>query len=596
MGLLAQIGGLDAAILIAYLVAIVAIGFLVRRQNENEESFVRGNRALPFWAVGLSMMATAVGADDFVANPQFAFKSDCALLGAFAVGYLGLLTVAIFFLPRFYRSNALTIYGYLGQRFGPRVQVAASLTSCVGNVFSAGVGLFIAAIAIAPLLGSELLNVKTGTDYRELFPLVVMTLLIAGVIGTAYTTIGGIRSVVWTDVLQTVVIFAGGLYAIWFLLNEIPLDWQQMTEKWSSSPDPRDSAVTVNKLRIFRSTGGIEDSYSPITLGLWAVYFVGIFGTNHNYTQRLLACKSATKAGVGMVFGYSFGMLSAVMFLLIGLLAYLFSDASIMGDELAGSIASSESVYPWLVVNYFPAGLLGISLAAMLAAVMSTFDSATAAIASSFVADVIRPIRKGLGRSQCDAHPVQIDSKAGTQSREISLLSGAQQTENPCTPISNAVDQQPSQIQTEPEAKVNRPPMLATVITGTILTLSGVFAAITYDPQNTLLVDFVLGVSSFPIGGMLGVFCCALFTSRGNEKSAIAALLIGPLVWLFVQPDLLDKLTLPTMGVSLTLPSLSEHWLGHAIKFAWPWWFSIAAVISFFVCCCGKSNSARELG
>ena len=560
MVLLAQIGFLDASILLAYLVAIVGIGFLVRRQNENEESFVRGNRALPFWAVGLSMMATAVGADDFVGNPQYGFKSDCALLGAFAVGYLGVLIVATFFLPRFYRSNALTIYGFLGQRFGTRVQVAASLTSCVGNVFAAGVGLFIAAIAIAPLLGSELLNIKTGSDYRELFPLVVTTLVVAGVIGTAYTTIGGIRSVVWTDVLQTVVIFAGGLYAIWFLLNEIPLDWQQMTEKWRLSPDPKDSAVTVNKLRMFRSSGGIDDPYSPITLGLWAVYFVGIFGTNHNYTQRLLACKSPRKAGVGMFFGYSFGMLSAVMFLLIGLLAYLFTDRSIMGDELAVSLKNSESVYPWLVVNYFPAGLLGLSLAAMLAAVMSTFDSATAAIASSFVADVMRPIRNSFGRRQDDS-PTDLEIKG-----EI-----------------------------EQEAKSRRPPMLATVITGAILTLSGVVAAITYDPQNTLLVDFVLGISSFPIGGMLGVFCCALFTRRGSEKSAIAALLIGPLVWMFVQPDLLDKLTLPTVGVSLTLPSLSEYWLGHAIKFAWPWWFSISAVVSFFVCCIGQPDSSQNL-
>ena len=549
MGFLAQIGGLDAAILIAYLIALVAIGFLVRRQNEDEDSFVRGNRALPFWAVGLSMMATAVGADDYVGEPQFSFIGDCALLGAFAIGYLGILIVATLFLPKFYRSNALTIYGYLGQRFGTRAQVAASLMSCVGNVFAAGVGLFIAAIAIAPLLGSELLNVKVNADYRELLPMVVMTLVVAGVVGTAYTAIGGIRSVVWTDVLQTLVIFSGGLYAIWFLLNEIPLDWQEMTERWRSSPDPKDSALTVNKMRIFRSTGGIEDPYSPITLGLWVVFFVGIFGTNHNYTQRLLACKSASKAGIGMFFGYSFGILSAVMFLLIGLLIFLFNDASIMGAGHAGSFKNSEVVYPQLVVNYFPAGLLGLSLAAMLAAVMSTFDSATAAIASSFVADVIRPIRNSFARPQVD-----------------------------------------SPTEAKPELRTRRPPMLATVITGAVLTLSGVFAAITYDPQNKLLVDFVLGIASFPIGGMLGVFCCALFTTRGNEKTAIAALLVGPLVWLFVQPDLLDNLTMQTLGGSITLPSVSNYWLGLPIVFAWPWWFSIAAVVSFFVCYSGESD------
>ena len=548
---LAQVGILDATILLLYLAALVGIGILVRRPNEDEEGFVKGNGTLPFWAVGLSMMATAVAADDFVGEPQFSFTSDCALLGAFAVGYLGVLIVATLFLPKFYRSDALTIYGYLGQRLGPRVQVAASLMSCIGNVFAAGVGLFIAAIAIAPLLGSELLDVKTGTDYRELLPMVVTTLVIAGVVGTAYTAIGGIRSVVWTDVLQTVVIFCGGLYAIWFLLNEIPLDWQEMTARWSSSPDSKNPGETINKMRIFRSSGGIDDAYSPITLGLWVVYFVGIFGTNHNYTQRLLACKSPSKAGIGMLFGYTFGMLTAVMFLLIGLLIYLFNDTSIMGEELAGSFGSSKDsadVYPQLVVNYFPTGLLGISLAAMLAAVMSSFDSATAAIASSFVADVVRPIRNRLSGSQVDA---------------------------------------------QPDTRPRRPAMLATVVTGTLLTLSGVFAAITYDPESKLLVDFALGIASFPIGGMLGVFCCALFTTRGNEKSAIIALVVGPIVWLFVQPDLLDNLTLSTLGGSLTLPSLSQYWFGSAIKFAWPWWFSISAVVSFFVCCSGKPSTLR---
>ncbi len=544
MGISQRIGLWDWLLIALYLAAVLAIGFWARRRgSQNEQSFVRGDQSLPFWAVGISMMATAVAADDFVGEPQFSFASDCALLGAFAVGYIGVIIVATLFLPKFYDSGALTIYGYIGQRFGSKAKVAASAMSCIGNVFSAGVGLFVAAIAITPLLSA------TSVDYAVMRPWVIGLLVVVGLIGTAYTTIGGIRSVVWTDVLQTVVIFVGGIYAIYFLISQIPLSWSEMLGHWQNAiaetPDAENQtnqAVVMNKLSVFRSEGGISDPYSPITLSLWIVFFVGIFGTNHNYTQRLLACKSPAKAGVGMLLGYSVGMLTAVMFLLIGLLIYLFANPDIMGPQHASSFANSEEVYPRLVIDFFPTGLLGLSLAAMLAAVMSSFDSATAAIASTFTADVWRPIREGLATAD---------------------------TDNPN----------------------RRPPLLATVVTGLILTTSGVIAALTYDPKDKLLVDFVLGFASFPLGGMIGIFCCAIFTKRGNSTSAITALFVGPLVWLFVQPTLLDKITNPLIGVSLTLTSFSEHWFDWRIEFAWPWWFSIAAVASFAICCVGKTES-----
>jgi Na+/proline symporter len=246
-----------------------------------------------------------------------------------------------------------------------------------------------------------------------------------------------------------------------------------------------------------------------------------------------------------MVFGYTVGMLSAVLFLLIGLLIYLFNDPAVMGSTArsAGAFAASEEVYPRLVVEYFPPGLLGLSLAAMLAAVMSSFDSATAAISSTFVADVLRPLKHGFR-------------------------------------VLTARD-------TVSEDNV-KPPLRATALTGLILTTSGVAAALLYDPEDSLLVDFALGISSFPLGGMIGVFCTALFTRRGNVRSVAAALIIGPLVWLFVQPELLDLVTVPLLGQSITLETLTSAWFETPVTLAWPWWFSIAAVVSFAVCCSGR--------
>ncbi len=522
-----------------YLSLVIAIGVAAHRRRDSERGFVQANRSMPFWAVGLSMLATALGADDFIGEPQFAFARDLALLGAFAVGYVGVIIVATLFLPRFYRSNALTIYGYLGERFGPGARVAASAVASIGGVVAAGVGLFVATFAVTPLFGA-------ATDPAVLRERVIMTLLVVGLVGTLYTTIGGIRSVIWTDVAQMVVVFIGGGYAIWYLLDAIPLSPGEMIARWTDAPVPAgEPGATGNKLRLFRTGGGVGDPYSPWSLPLWAVFFVGIFGTSHGFTQRLLTCQSARHAGVGMLFGYTVGMLSAVMFLLIGLLIYLFNDPTVMGPTAtsAGAFAASEEIYPRLVVEYFPAGLLGLSLAAMLAAVMSSFDSATAAISSTFVADVLRPLRHGF--RVLAAPNLVIDENA-------------------------------------------RPPLRATALTGLVLTASGVAAALLYDPEDSLLVDFALGISSFPLGGMIGVFCTALFTRRGNSRSVVAALIVGPLVWLFVQPELLDLVTVPLLGQSITLATLTEEWFAVPLTFAWPWWFSIAAGVSFAVCCSGR--------
>jgi len=548
VGILA-LGAWDWSIVAVYLAAMMLIGVVSGRRvgAADERSYVQANRSMPFWAVGLSMLATALGADDFIGTTQFGFAGDLALLGAFAVGYVGVVIVATLFLPKFYRSGALTIYGYLGERFGPNAQVGASAMFVVGGVVSAGVGLFVASFAVTPLFG------EAAADFAITRQRVVLVLILIGVVGTTYTAIGGIRCVIWTDVAQMAMVFIGGGYAIWFLLDAIPLDAGQMVEHWRSATGAGGESEAVNKLRLFRGSGGVDDPYSPWTLPLWIVFFIGIFGTSHGYTQRLLTCRSAGRAGLGMVLGYTVGMASSLMFLITGLLAFLFNDPEVMGQTAssAGAFAASEEVYPRLAVDWFPAGLLGLALAAMIAAVMSSFDSSTAAIASSFIADVVRPLKRGaVGDGLADP---------GAEARP-------------------------------------RPPWRATAVVGALLTASGVAAAWVYDPEDQLLVDFALGISSFPLGGMIGVFCAALFTRRGNSASVIAALVAGPIVWLFVQPELLDIATEPLFGVSITLASLTEVLFGAALELAWPWWFSIAAVVSFGVCCLGRPVAKTSCG
>ena len=167
----------------------------------------------------------------------------------------------------------------------------------------------------------------------------------------------------------------------------------------------------------------------------------------------------------------------------------------------------------------------------LLAAALSSFNSAINAMASSFVADIYMPLRK------CMGHAITSDSDQMSSSKKM------------------------------------------VVLMGTVLTGFAIVTAVMQEKSGLNLVDFATGVMSFSYAGMLGVFLCALFTGRGNTRSVVAALVVGLLVVLLLQPYVLGP--------------LSEWLVGRRVNIAWPWWCPIGGVVSFAVCCLGKKKNEK---
>lgn len=525
---LAAFGALDWAILIGYLLAVLGLGALASRGQEDSESYFLGGRSMPTWAVTLSIVATSLSAATYVGVPQLTFRGDLSYLILNIGGVLGALAIAVFFLPRLYAAGTTTIYGVLGQRYGPGGLIAASVAFLFGRLLASGARLFMAGIAFSLILTGEL-------SLRS----IMFAIVLFGVIGTVYTCMGGIRAVIWTDTLQIVLVVGAALAALVFLLNEIPLSAGEIV----AYLDKRE------RLRVVKSGfvegEGFNWADSMTLFAAFAVLFqnMGSYGCDQDLVQRMMTTKSGWRASLSLMLSQLVAMPVVFLFMAIGLLLSIFYGApDVMGANAPTDVlADDRGVYPQFLVRHMPTGLAGLAMAGMFAAAMSSLDSAINAMASSLVADVIAPLKALLGHepSQRSAAPVQ---------EEVAEDGGA--------PVGSPVgDTEPGSSESKKDEDLATP-RLAVVGMGLLLIVFAMVAAALQDAGGKRLIDFALGVMTYALSGLLGVFCAALFTKRGNIYSMIAGLLTGALVIVAIK----------SIG-----------------GLAWPYWMAIASPLSFLV-------------
>ncbi len=473
--LLATFGAIDWAVLVGYLLVMVAIGTVVGRRQTDRDSFFLGSRQMPTWAVAMSVMATALSAATFMGAPQEAFEGDLTYLILNLGGIIGAVIVALLFIPAFYRAGTTTIYGYLGRRFGGPAMIGASVMFLFGRLLASGSRLFMAGIAFAMML------------YGDLAPAhLVQAILILGAVGTVYTAVGGIRAVIWTDVLQIVIVVGAAVLTLILLIDKIPLSIDQIVDALRTGGEDGQS-----KLR-WLDTSTDPSKKSTLWTGLIAIVFFNIasYGVDQDLAQRMLTCRSATKGSISVVTAILANIPVTFLFMVIGLLLFVFyHQPELMGEMApADKLNDSRKVYPQFLFHHLPTGLAGLAMAGLFAAAMSSVDSAINAMASTAVSDVYQPLRGG--------------RDTGNDDRRALRRSRA-----------------------------------AVVIMGTLLTGFALGAVAVYDEENDTLISFALSIMTFAYAGLLGVFLTALLTRRGNSATVIAALIVGAAVILVLKLD-----------------------------------------------------------
>ena len=513
---LAVFGTLDWFVLLGYFALMFCVGHLTARRRVDAEGYFLGGRRMPTFAVALSIVATSLSVATFVGAPQFSFTGDLTYLSQNIGVFIAAAVVATIFLPRFYAAGTVTIYGYIDQRFGESARVATSAMFLVGRLLASGVRLFIAAIPVCLLV--------FGAFEPARWQLVVAIILI-GAVGVAYTVAGGIKAVIITDCVQIIIVIGSCVLGIALLLHKIPVgvgEIMQMLADPSTGP-------YGSKLKFIDTS---LDTARPFTL--WTALIGATFlntaslGVDHDLVQRMLTARSAWKGSVSLLVSQVIGLLVVSLFMLIGLLLYVFyrrpdvMGAAAPSDELRASF----QVYPQFLLYHLPTGLAGLAIAGMFAAAQGSLDSAINAMASSAVADLYWPLKRRRG----EAVDVSAHSKA---------------------------------------------PRLAVAAMGLLLILFAIGAAFYYDPKGRRpLIDFALGVMSFAYTGMLGVFLTALLTRRGNTASVLLALATGVIVTTLLQESVFAWLTQRFLGIPHRLASF--------------WWMPIGTAISFLVCVAGR--------
>jgi len=546
---LAMLARVDYCIIIVYLLLVVLIGFASARKQFSDRDYFLGGGNMPTWAVSLSVLATSLSAATFVGVPQFSFSADLSYLILIPGGLIAVSIVAFFFIPAFYRAGTLTIYGLLEKRFGSDASYAVSITFLIGRLLASGARLFIAAIPVTLILfGVEGITVKHT----------VLAVIILGLVGTAYTLMGGIRAVIWTDVLQFFILLGAGILTMVLLFRDIPLPPAEIAEVLTHGGE-----FVENKLNIVSTSTNIGASYTVWT-GFFAIVFLNMasYGVDHDLVQRMLTCSSPLRGGMALIVSNLLGIPVVFLFLIIGLLLYVYySLPEVMGDARPmDMIEGSVQIFPQYILNHLPPGAKGLAMAGIFAAAMSSFDSAVNAMAASFIADVQPHLGEKLRNF------IRITAKAEEASPKIESAS-----------VINKSDS----LSEEGHKEIGITSSRITVLgMGLLLTLFACVAAVTYDPDRDTLIGFALGVMSYAYAGMLGVFLTALFTRRGNSSTVICALCVGAGVVLLLQPSIFGRLT--------------YKYFGMVYNVAFPWWMVLGTTASFIVCVLGKPMDNKE--
>ena len=343
----------DLAVILAYFVLTLGLGLWVTRSQRTAGDYFLGARNLPAWTVLLSIVATETSALTVISIPGVGARGDLTFL-QLTFGYLvGRFFVARWLLPGYFTGQQETAYARLESRFGPGTRRLISACFLLTRFLGDGVRIFAGSIPLALVTGWS----------------IPVSILAMGVVTLAYTYLGGLKAVVWADVLQLLVYVTGGIAAL-FIAAELA----------GGLGPTLSQAAQAGKLRVINPVLSLSSTYTLLggLLG-GAMLSAASHGTDHLIVQRLLATRSLKDARWALVGSGVVVIGQFLLFLMVGIAIWAagFAPESIPGDQ----------VFPRFILEHLPVGLAGLVVAGILAAAMSTIASSINALASSMTHD-----------------------------------------------------------------------------------------------------------------------------------------------------------------------------------------------------------------
>lgn len=349
---------LDISILIIYLLAVLAIGWHYRRSAGNGQEHFLAGRRMTMLPVGLSIMVTSFSAINYLAIPEEVSSHGLYVIFSFPVFFLAAWPISHLWMPFFNRLQGLTVYEFLENRFDPRVRHLTSLLFLLWRL---------AWMAVALYASAKILSVFTGYNPR-------LMIAVCGIAATAYTCLGGMRAVMWTDVLQFIIIITSIILAVVLAIQSCP-------------EGVFSTAFSLGNLKPIAPPDYSFFSLNPtIRMTFWSVIigtltaFLTRYGADQVVMQRYFAAKDLRQAQRGLWLN------AAASFLALSLLALLGLAIAVRGSSNGSEIPAIRQLNE--MVRQFPNGFAGLLTAGLLAATMSSIDSGINGCAASLTNDL----------------------------------------------------------------------------------------------------------------------------------------------------------------------------------------------------------------
>jgi SSS family transporter len=362
-----QLAPIDLAIVAAYILGMTLFGVWFTRSQKDLRTYFVGGRDVGWFMVLVSIVATETSAVTFLSVPGLGYKPDGGNLTflQLALGYiLGRCAVAWFLLPQYMSGELFSAYQVLQKKFDPSVQRVASGLFVVTRTVADGLRLFLTALLLQYVLGG-----------------IGPSIVVVGVVTIVYTYLGGMKAVIWTDLIQFVIKIAGAVLAGVFVLKLLPGHWDQFLAEGEAA----------GRFKMF------DAAFDPKTpYNLWAgviggaVFSMASHGADQLMVQRYLCAKSLSQARLALVLSGFTIFVQFLLFLGVGIGIYLLTKS---GGFAVPDGTRPDEVFGLFIVQKLPTGVVGVLVAAVLAAAMSTLSSSLNSSANAVVTDFYRPLR-----------------------------------------------------------------------------------------------------------------------------------------------------------------------------------------------------------
>jgi len=477
-----QFSSFDYAVFIVYILFIVGLGFWVSRdkkghQKDSKDYFLAG-KSLPWWAIGASLIAANISAEQFIGMSGSGFAIGLAIATYEWMAAITLIIVGKFFLPIFIEKGLYTIPQFIEQRFSTNLKTILA-------IFWVALFIFVNLTSVL-FLGGKAIDTIIGTGDGSLIMYAILGLAF---IAAAYSLYGGLSAVAWTDVVQVILLVAGGLITTIIALSYVTPSgniFTGLSHVFDTAGEKFHMILSRDNPEFFNLPG-----IAVLIGGMWVanLYY---WGFNQYIIQRTLAAKSLKESQRGIVFAAFLKLIIPLIVVIPGIVAYvLFTQPEgttiIPGVQEAFANSNGtinyDKAYPWLISVFIPNGLKGLVLAALTAAIVSSLASMLNSTSTIFTMDIYKPY---LGTNSNEKRLVTVGRLASASALIIAVLMA---------------------------------PLLGNI------------------PQMFQYIQEYTGLVS---PGILGVFLMGLFWKKTNNKAAIIGIIVSAIVALLLKSTIVD--------------------------------------------------------